>query len=105
MAYMQQGLSRLALVCEMLLIRGASHHGAILDCCRLQVTVVEETSKGDMLLKTGQMAVRIMHDFQVCNEPQRRVVTLFSTFVVAFRLQLARCESAVALCTASPGRL
>ena len=31
-----------------------------------QVSVVEDTSKGDMLLKTGQMAVRVMRDFQVC---------------------------------------
>ena len=32
------------------------------------MTVVEDTSKGDMLLKTGQMAVRVMRDFQVYNE-------------------------------------
>jgi len=31
----------------------------------LQVNVVEDISKGDMLLKTGQMAVRVMRDFQV----------------------------------------
>lgn len=29
-----------------------------------QVNVVEDISKGDMLLKTGQMAVRVMRDFQ-----------------------------------------
>lgn len=28
--------------------------------------MIEDTSKGDMLLKTGQMAVRVMRDFQVC---------------------------------------
>ena len=31
----------------------------------LQVNVVEDISKGNMLLKTGQMAVRVMRDFQV----------------------------------------
>lgn len=31
----------------------------------MQVNVVEDISKGDMLLKTGQMAVRVMRDFQV----------------------------------------
>ena len=32
------------------------------------MSVVEDTSKGDMLLKTGQMAVRVMRDFQVYDE-------------------------------------
>lgn len=33
--------------------------------------MVEDISKGDMLLKTGQMAVRVMRDFQVLNAAQQ----------------------------------
>ncbi|KAL3132011.1 hypothetical protein ABBQ32_008631 [Trebouxia sp. C0010 RCD-2024] len=45
-----------------------------------QVSVVEETSKGDMLLKTGQMAVHVMRDFQEaeqrCLDPEPSVEML-----------------------------
>ena len=60
---------------------------------RLQVTVVEETSKGDMLLKTGQMAVRVMRDFQVHNQQHCSVQTIShsSSGHQASLVWLARC--------------